>query len=464
MKKLSRLLRQATPEIIGTIVGGLLLAVAVAMIGKLADVGVLPVIVIIVGCVWTGCAYLAFKRTKPLIPGGKGVWQYPRWRPWALAGMVVILLVTAGGGGYYCYQKARPPSKIIILIADFEGPETQKYRVTETVLNRMRQALKPYDDVEITTLGRAITESEGSAVAHTEGEKRNAAIVIWGWYGMTAETVPLSVHFEVLRPPQYLPELAPEAKGQVQVLSVAGLDSFTLQPRLSAEMAYLSLFTVGVVRYAAEDWDGAIARFNDALSQTVERIPALDRSIVYFQRGTAYYYKGEYDRAIADLDQAIALHPDLAMAYSNRGIAYAHKGEYDQAIEDFDQAIELQPDYAQAYNNRGNAYAHKGEYDRAIEDYDQAIALQPDYAEAYNNRGNAYAHKGEYDRAIEDYDQAIELQPDYAKAYNNRGIAYAHKGEYDKAIKDFRKVVEVSDNPAVRQSAEEQLRELGASP
>ena len=204
--------------------------------------------------------------------------------------------------------------------------------------------------------------------------------------------------------------------------------------------------------------DRAIADFD----QAIELQP--DYAEAYSNRGAAYYDKGEYDRAIEDYDQAIELQPDLAGAYSNRGSAYAHKGEYDRAIEDFDQAIELQPDYAQAYYNRGLAYAHKREYDRAIEDFDQAIALQPDLAEAYNNRGSAYAHKREYDRAIEDYSQAIALQPDLAVANYNRGAAYRSKGEYNKAIEDFRKVVEVSDNPAVRQSAEEQLRELGASP
>ena len=146
-------------------------------------------------------------------------------------------------------------------------------------------------------------------------------------------------------------------------------------------------------------------------------------------------------------------------------------GRSEEAIPYFDAALDLlatmEPDQRQVaatYFYRGNAYADKGEYDKAIEDFDQAIALQPDLAEACYNRGIAYYYKGEYDRAIEDYDQAIELQPDLAEAYSNRGNAYADKGEYDRAIEDFRKVVEVSDNPVVRQYAEERLRELGASP
>jgi hypothetical protein len=45
-----------------------------------------------------------------------------------LAGLVIIPLLTVGGVGYHCYQQTRPPTKVILLVADFDGPELQKYR------------------------------------------------------------------------------------------------------------------------------------------------------------------------------------------------------------------------------------------------------------------------------------------------------------------------------------------------
>jgi tetratricopeptide (TPR) repeat protein len=407
------------------------------------------------------CLYVRFRRreTGEILgyidnkPRKVTVPYYPEWaRSLALVGLVVIPLLAASGVGYYFYQQARPPHKIIILIANFDGPEPEKYRVTETVLARLRAALERYRDLQVEALGRAITEQEGKEAARAEGEKRKAAIVIWGWYGVTKEVVPISVTFELLRPPKYMPELGPEAKGMVRTMAVAELESFTLQTRLSEEMTYLSLFTVGMARYAREDWDGAIACFSDALSQTAEPMRALDQSIIYFYRGNAYTSKGDYDRAVADYNQAIdrahELKLDFVEAYVNRGVAYANKGDYDRAISDFDQAIRLKPDLAEAYNNRGNAYAAKGDYDRAISDYDQAIRLKPDYAEAYNNRGLAYYHKGDYDRAIADYNQAIRLKPDYAEAYNNRGLAYYHKGDYDRAIADYNQAIRLKPDYA----------------
>ena len=70
----------------------------------------------------------------------------------------------------------------------------------------------------------------------------------------------------------------------------------------------------------------------------------------------AYYGKGQYGRAIEDLNQAIQLDPNDADLFNNRGLAYNDKGENDRAIEDFNQAIRLNPDLAEAFYNRGNTY------------------------------------------------------------------------------------------------------------
>jgi tetratricopeptide (TPR) repeat protein len=422
-----------------------------------------------------------------LLLAASGVSYYLRLqgRPlWAMAGVFIVPLLTAGGVGYYLCKQARPPGKVIILVANFDGPKPQEYRVTEKVLEKLRLALARYDDVRVKALGQPITEAEGSDAARAEGEKHKAAIVIWGWYGLPGEAVPLSVHFEVLRSLEYMPELGLEAKGLVRTMDMTELESFTLQTHLSAEMAYLSLCTVGFARYAVKDWDGAIARFSDALSQTAEYIPALDQRIVYLYRaiaysqkcdydraitdydlaaklkldffvvyigrGLAYYAKHDYGRAIADYDQAVKLKPDFAEAYSGRGLAYRSKGDldhaiadYDQAIADYDQAIKLKPDNAEAYAGRGVVCIAKGSYQRAVTDFDQAIKLRPDYAEAYIGRGNAYGAQGDYTRSITDYDQAIKLKPDCAEAYTGRGITYYFKGDADRAIIDYNRAIKL---------------------
>jgi tetratricopeptide (TPR) repeat protein len=60
--------------------------------------------------------------------------------------------------------------------------------------------------------------------------------------------------------------------------------------------------------------------------------------------------KGDYDRAIADLTEAIRLDPKYVWAYASRGEAYRMKGDYDRAIADLTEAIRLDPNYEWAKN------------------------------------------------------------------------------------------------------------------
>src|SRR5215831_5231741 len=92
--------------------------------------------------------------------------------------------------------------------------------------------------------------------------------------------------------------------------------------------------------------------------------------------------------------KSIRLDPNYALPYNNRGNAYKDKGEYDRAIADLDAAIRLNPNYAKAYNDRGVVYASKRDYIRAIADYDQALTSDlddPHLTEVRQNREPALA-------------------------------------------------------------------------
>ncbi len=56
-------------------------------------------------------------------------------------------------------------------------------------------------------------------------------------------------------------------------------------------------------------------------------------------RGAAYYYKNDMDRAIMDYNRALQLDPTMAVAYANRGLAYYKKRNLTQATDDFKRAL-----------------------------------------------------------------------------------------------------------------------------
>jgi len=103
-------------------------------------------------------------------------------------------------------------------------------------------------------------------------------------------------------------------------------------------------------------------------------------------------------------------------------IPTTYNGQYDRAIADYNEAIRLRPE-ARFLSSRGDSYNYKGDYDRAIADYDRALALNPGFSNAYNNRGAAYGKKGDVDRAIADYEQALRIEPQFDEAAGNLAAA-----------------------------------------
>lgn len=160
--------------------------------------------------------------------------------------------------------------------------------------------------------------------------------------------------------------------------------------------------------------------------------------------------------------------PD-ATAWYEQGLALYEQGAYQEAIAAFSQAIELGFDPLNwAYYYRADAHLKLGESDQAIADYDLTLLHTPnpgpEDAVTYVNRGVAYVKLGDFEQAIADFTQALTLRPDYDLAFLNRGLAYIQQGDTERAIADFRQVLEISTDPALRQTAEEQLRALGVEP
>jgi lipoprotein NlpI len=101
----------------------------------------------------------------------------------------------------------------------------------------------------------------------------------------------------------------------------------------------------------------------------------------------------------------------LARAFANRGRAWSEKGEYDRALHDLDNAIRLDPGFAEAFNYRGVANVSQGQYEHAIEDFDRAVGLDPNYAIAIYNRGLALQAMGRTDDAAKDFARAKQTRP-----------------------------------------------------
>src|SRR5580704_13631385 len=97
------------------------------------------------------------------------------------------------------------------------------------------------------------------------------------------------------------------------------------------------------------------------------------RAFAYAMRGSAYFQQRDYDHAMADYNEAIALDPKAAATFGLRATVRHLKGDLDGALADYDQSIKLEPEFAFPYYQRGRAYLIKGDLDHAITAYSDAM-------------------------------------------------------------------------------------------
>ncbi|MCB0014146.1 MAG: tetratricopeptide repeat protein, partial [Anaerolineales bacterium] len=106
------------------------------------------------------------------------------------------------------------------------------------------------------------------------------------------------------------------------------------------------------------------------------------------------------ERLLAELPaepETTAMRVDLLFTL---GPLYAAQGEYEVALAALQQAVALDPQDAYLRYELGNVYRAQGRNDEALAIYQQAVVLDPKYATLHNGLGHVYAVLGRYEEAL----------------------------------------------------------------
>ena len=151
-------------------------------------------------------------------------------------------------------------------------------------------------------------------------------------------------------------------------------------------------------------------------------------AVAHEEKAWGFIEKEDYESAISELTKAIEYsnepgdHYLPVEFYVERGECYFKEFDYDKAIADFNEALKLDPKYCRALSKRAGTNAYFQLYDEAIEDYTKLIELNPGNEHYYFERGYNYTDIGLYDKAIEDYKKVLELDPSNESAAHNLNL------------------------------------------
>ncbi|WP_457446579.1 aspartyl protease family protein [Roseateles sp. P5_E4] len=137
-------------------------------------------------------------------------------------------------------------------------------------------------------------------------------------------------------------------------------------------------------------------------------VSQLQRKLYATWNGGAVFARttpGQYDPRYAARPDDIS--PDDAAALARRGEASAARGEYERALEDLNRACELEPLAEAHFLARARVHLSMRQFAKAQADLDEALRLHPALDEALALRAALRVSKGERDGALADL-QALD--------------------------------------------------------
>jgi tetratricopeptide (TPR) repeat protein len=331
--------------------------------------------------------------------------RYFRRRPRRAATVLAMVLpvlapiVAWAVGSEIC----RHDTRISVLVANFEAdPQLAHYRVTRTVFEHLRDAVKEFPDVELELLGKSVPWNKNPNSILSWCQKQRNVMLIWGDFDTTREVVVVSAHFRLLN------AALPLQAWNDQRSPLGEVEDFTVQDSLSHEFAYLTLLAVGITRFENTDYHSAIKQLTAAIDESTRYNPKA-ANIALFYRGRAYFETGQFQSAAADFSSVINGERNFPYALNNRGASYAGLGDEEKAYADLSAAIATMPSDHRAYLNRGSVLYKLGRFQESLSDLNLAIRLAPENPQAYEQRANTYDRLNDLDRSLADYAHALRL-------------------------------------------------------
>jgi tetratricopeptide (TPR) repeat protein len=216
---------------------------------------------------------------------------------------------------------------------------------------------------------------------------------------------------------------------------------------------------------------------------------SFNKAEAHYKKASLFEQQEKYEEAIAEMDAAIGLVPNLdhyryvkirllelagrrkeAIVEYNKLLAILPKDpgahfskayflflktqNYEESRDEYDKAIELNPNKWEYHYWKGRVLSLMGKYEEALKEYDKAIeiiavlsdVLRYDFA-LY--KGVALLGLGRCEDAIAEYNKALELYQDEFTVYIYKGYTLAKMHRFDESAQVFQRALQIRPGSAL---------------
>jgi hypothetical protein len=215
-----------------------------------------------------------------------------------------------------------------------------------------------------------------------------------------------------------------KSTGAFQFVAPAG--TYLLSAVLGTETATQKVRSTDrqrILRLTIPSRKGAQLEQRAAISISQLNIPPAARRAL--EDGLAASVKNQIGQAMGNIDRAIDLYPQYAMALATRA-ALERSSNPQQALMDAQRATEFDPNLAAGYAALGSVYTEYGRFGDAVRTLNRAIAINPDAWLGYYEMFRALVGMRDYSAAIVQLQRTCNLIP--------KNYAFLHLAKADMLI------------------------------
>ena len=236
----------------------------------------------------------------------------------------------------------------------------------------------------------------------------------------------------------------------------AALDAVPLDAATKAQVQGILRQATGLMKKG--DFDGAAAQYQrlarlrpgwaPAIAALGAALAAKGISAGAAEQKNALNRTTGLTAAIARYNEALRLHPNVAINHFHLGKALGKLGDLEGDMREQQEALRLNPGLAAAHAQLGYIHSQKESWSDAAREYREAIRLKPDLAEAHSGLGDALGHMGDWQGEIAEERIAIQRAPSLAMAHFQLATALEHEGDSSTALEEYRRAAELDPREA----------------